>query len=269
MGWRTLAEVGSTFCFLTALFNMPIADATAILQSVPLAVALGAAVFLGEPVGWRRYLAIGVGFVGVLIIVRPGGEGFNAYALWALGAVGFIVLRDLSTRRLSPDVPSLQISVLAAAGITVSAGAIALVTEWHPVSAAHLGVLFVAAVEPARGLSLRDHDDAGGRDRLRAAVPLHAAALGDPVRHGALRRVSRRLDAGGQRARHRDGALHLPPRAADGACGAGGGKGRVRGLGVLVARHPPAASLSDRQGRSPVETCPVRSPVASGGGRGG
>jgi drug/metabolite transporter (DMT)-like permease len=64
---------------------MPIANATAILQSVPLAVTLGAALFLGERVGWRRYLAIVAGFMGVLIIVRPGTEGFDAYALWALG----------------------------------------------------------------------------------------------------------------------------------------------------------------------------------------
>jgi ABC-type transport system substrate-binding protein len=75
IGLRIVGEIGSTFCFLTALFNMPIADATAILQSVPLAVALAAAVFLAEPIGWRRYLAIGVGFVGVIIIVRPGAEG--------------------------------------------------------------------------------------------------------------------------------------------------------------------------------------------------
>jgi drug/metabolite transporter (DMT)-like permease len=109
IGWRCLGEIGGTICFLTALFNMPIANASAILQSVPLAVTLGAALFLGEPVGWRRYLAIGVGFMGVLVIVRPGAEGFNAYALWAVAAIGFIVVRDLSTRSLSPGAPALAI----------------------------------------------------------------------------------------------------------------------------------------------------------------
>ena len=72
---------------------------------MPLAVALAAALFFGESVGWRRYLAIAVGFAGVLLIVRPGSEGFNVYALWAVAAVVFIVTRDLATRRLSPDVP--------------------------------------------------------------------------------------------------------------------------------------------------------------------
>lgn len=145
IGWRTLGEVGSTFCFLTALFNMPIADATAILQSVPLAVTLAAALFLGEPVGWRRYLAIAIGFLGMLVIVRPGAEGFNAHALWAVAAVGFIVLRDLTTRRLSPAVPSLLVSVVAASIITLSAGALAAVTEWRAVTPWHLAVLGIAA----------------------------------------------------------------------------------------------------------------------------
>ena len=75
---RAVGEIGGTICFLTALFNMPIANATAILQAMPLAVTLAAALFLGERVGWRRYGAICAGFVGVLIIVRPGTDGFNA-----------------------------------------------------------------------------------------------------------------------------------------------------------------------------------------------
>ena len=84
---------------------MPIANASAILQSVPLAVTLAAALFFGEPVGWRRYLAIAIGFAGVLVIVRPGSDGFTVYALWALAAIVFIVARDLATRRLTPDAP--------------------------------------------------------------------------------------------------------------------------------------------------------------------
>ena len=85
---RSVGEIVGTFCFLTALFNMPIANATAILQSVPLAVTLGAALFFGEAIGWRRYLAIAIGFVGVILIVRPGSDGFNAYALWAVADRG-------------------------------------------------------------------------------------------------------------------------------------------------------------------------------------
>lgn len=138
---RSLGEVGGTFCFLTALFHMPIANASAILQSLPLAITLGAALFLRESVGWRRYLAIGVGFAGVLIIVRPGTQGFNAYALSAVAAVGFIVLRDLSTRRLSPEVPSFLAAVVTSVAITTAAGMACLFADLRPVAPAHLAAL--------------------------------------------------------------------------------------------------------------------------------
>ena len=95
MAWRTLGDMGQMICFLTALFHMPIANVSAILQSLPLAMTLAAALFLKEPVGWRRYCAIGAGFIGVLMIVRPGSEGFNVYSLIALTTVLFVVLRDV------------------------------------------------------------------------------------------------------------------------------------------------------------------------------
>ncbi len=143
---RSLGEIGSTFCFLGALFNMPIANATAILQSVPLAVALGAALFLGEAIGWRRYLAIGIGFLGVIIIVRPGSEGFNAHALLALGAVGFMVLRDLTTRRLTAEVPSLLVTLISMTAITASAGLVSILEGWRPVEPAPAGFIALASV---------------------------------------------------------------------------------------------------------------------------
>ena len=116
---RMAAEIGATICFLTALFNMPIANATAILQSMPLAVTLAAALFLGEHVGWRRYTAITVGFIGVIIIVQPGSEGFTVYSLWAVAAVGFMVVRDLATRRMTHALPSIFVALTTSVGITV------------------------------------------------------------------------------------------------------------------------------------------------------
>ena len=130
IGWRIAGEVGATTCFLTALFHMPLANATAILQAIPLAVTLAAAVFLKEPVGWRRYIAIAVGFAGVLLIVRPGSVGFTVYSLWALGAVGFLTLRDLVTRQLSTDVPSLFVTVCTSASITLLGAAGAIFYPW-------------------------------------------------------------------------------------------------------------------------------------------
>jgi drug/metabolite transporter (DMT)-like permease len=144
IGLRSLAEIGGTACFLTALFNMPIANASAILQSVPLAVTLAAALIFGEPVGWRRYLAIGAGFVGVLLIIRPGGADFNVYALWAIASIVFIVTRDLATRRLSPDVPGVYAAFVTSVVLTTAAALAGGLEDWRPVAAHHLLALATA-----------------------------------------------------------------------------------------------------------------------------
>ena len=143
---RMAGEIGGTSLFLTALFNMPLANATAIIQAAPLTVTLAAALFLGHPVGWRRYTAIGVGFVGVLLIVRPGGEGFNAYSLAALGSVLFITLRDLSTRGFSLTMPGLLITVLTSVAITGFAGLVTAFADWQPVRWEFLARLGCASV---------------------------------------------------------------------------------------------------------------------------
>lgn len=101
VGIRSASEVGASFFFVTALFNMPLANLSAILQSLPLTVTLGAAMFYREAVGWKRMSAILVGFMGVLLIVKPGTEGFNVWSVYALVAVLLVTVRDLSTRRLS------------------------------------------------------------------------------------------------------------------------------------------------------------------------
>ncbi|MEZ5933181.1 MAG: DMT family transporter [Alphaproteobacteria bacterium] len=143
---RVIGELGATVCFITALFNMPIANATAILQVSPLAVTLGAALFLGETVGWRRYSAIIVGFLGVMLIVRPGSEGFTIYSVYALCAVVFLVMRDLVTRWLPPDVPSLFVTVVSSISVMIMAGAVTAADSWQPVTASQIAILALAAV---------------------------------------------------------------------------------------------------------------------------
>ena len=138
---RTAGEVGAAYFFLSALFNMPIANATAILQALPLTVALGAALILKEPVGWRRFAAIGVGFLGVFLILRPGAEGFNAWSLYAVAAVICVTIRDLAVRRMSPSVPSLTIALHASVGILILAVVGALFTDWQPMAARHWAYL--------------------------------------------------------------------------------------------------------------------------------
>ena len=84
---RSAAEMATAYFFITALFNMPLANVTATLQALPLTVTLGGALFFREVVGWRRMSAILIGFLGMLLIVRPGSEGFNIYGIYALLAV--------------------------------------------------------------------------------------------------------------------------------------------------------------------------------------
>jgi S-adenosylmethionine uptake transporter len=128
---RTFAEMFSTIFFLTALFSIPLANLSAILQSLPLTVTLAAAIFFGEPVGWRRFVAIGIGFVGVTIIIRPGMDGFSVYSLYGVAAVIGVTFRDLASRRLSKTIPSSRVALSAALGVTVMAGIGSLVMREH------------------------------------------------------------------------------------------------------------------------------------------
>lgn len=134
IGVRSGAEIGAAYSFITALLNMPLANVTAILQVLPLTVTLGAALVFKEKIGWRRMSAILIGFAGMLLIVRPGPEGFNIYAVYALLAVLCVTVRDLATRRLSPTVPSMMVTLAAAVTVTVFAGALTLGQDWVPVS---------------------------------------------------------------------------------------------------------------------------------------
>lgn len=138
---RSAAEVGAAYFFITALLNMPLANVTAILQVLPLTVTLGAALFFKEAIGWRRMIAILVGFSGMLLIVRPGTEGFTVYSVYALAAVGCVTARDLSTRRMSKEVPSLLVTLLASLTVLVASGLVSLTIEWAPVTPQLAGLL--------------------------------------------------------------------------------------------------------------------------------
>lgn len=107
---RNAGEILGTSAYVTALMLIPLSLASALLQANPLFVTLGAILFFGERVGWRRWLAIGIGLVGVLVILRPGLSGFDANALFALLAALGLAARDLVTRHGPPDVHPLQTS---------------------------------------------------------------------------------------------------------------------------------------------------------------
>ena len=141
---RSLAEIGAVYFFLTALFNMPIANAIAILQILPLVVALAGYLFLGEPLGWRRIMAIVIGFLGMLLIVRPGAEGFTIYAVYVLIAVLMVTIRDLATRGVSKETPSFTVAIASSTAVLVFAGFGATGTEWVPLTP-RLGLILLAS----------------------------------------------------------------------------------------------------------------------------
>ena len=143
---RVGAEIFITITFLTALKHMPLANVTAILQALPLAITMAAALFLAEPVGWRRWSAILVGFVGVLIVVRPGLEGFNIYSLSAFMAIIFLTVREISTRKLTSEVPTITVVLSTAVGSALFAGIMMIGSEWNTVSAVSWLLILGAAV---------------------------------------------------------------------------------------------------------------------------
>lgn len=151
---RVLAEAGSAYFFLTALFNMPLANVTAILQALPLTITLAGALFLREPVGWRRLLAILVGFAGVMLIVRPDADGFDHYAVMALMAVACVTMRDLVTRRMSHAVPSMTVALATAGGVTAFALIGTLSEVWVMPSRGVGGALLGAGVLVTAGYLL-------------------------------------------------------------------------------------------------------------------
>jgi drug/metabolite transporter (DMT)-like permease len=130
IGGRALAEIGASMAYLFAVVGMPIANLVGILQVVPLALTAGAALFLREHIGWRRWTASLIGFLGVLMIIRPGAAPFGSAMALAILSVTLIVVRDLITRGLPPGIPVLLISGSSALALTLGGLALAPFETW-------------------------------------------------------------------------------------------------------------------------------------------
>lgn len=143
---RASFEGLGTFLYLAALFNLPLGNVTAINQSSPLFVAVLAMLFLKERVGAARWLAIGAGFAGVLLVIQPGLAGFNAYAWLCLIATLIYAFRDLLTRKVPPATPSILITLATATVVWLMAGGVLLVQGWTPMQPRDVGLLAIASV---------------------------------------------------------------------------------------------------------------------------
>lgn len=147
-GWvavRALIDAFATLVFLVSLFHLPLATATAINMVTPLVIAAMAAWWLRERVSPARWLLILAGFGGVLMIIQPGIDGFNAWAWLCLAGTLLTALRDIITRRIPPDMPSIGITLATALGVTVLAAVVMLFEGWKPMTPWEWGLLIAAS----------------------------------------------------------------------------------------------------------------------------
>ena len=213
---RSLLDVAGTFLFLTALMHMPIANLTAILQSVPLAVVLVSVVFLKEKVGLRRTAAIIAGFLGVLLIVRPTPSTFTIYEVLALGIVFILAFRDLITKRIPDHIPTFIIALANASFVALGGLAYGLYQGFQGVALWQFGLLAAAAVLLATGymfmVATLRLGDLSGTAPFRYSNVLFAIILGmvffgefpDAVSYGGMGLII----AAGIYAAHREATLN-------------------------------------------------------------
>lgn len=128
---RTALEIKITFLFLLALSQLSLAHVTAVLQAVPLILTAFGAIILREKVGWRRWMAVVTGFIGVMLIIKPGLDGFSVFSLSVLMAAILIAARDVLTRQLSVQTPSFLVALVTALAVTVAGGMATVATGWH------------------------------------------------------------------------------------------------------------------------------------------
>jgi len=152
--WRSAIDAVASMLFLVSLFHLPIANATAISMAAPLFLVALAVPILGERVDARRWTAIAVGFAGVLLVIRPSADGFDAFALLCLAATLMHALRDLAKRRIPAGIPSLAVTFATACAVALLAGLMSLIEGWRPFGLRESALLAGAAVFLAAGYQL-------------------------------------------------------------------------------------------------------------------
>jgi drug/metabolite transporter (DMT)-like permease len=126
---RNLCETGAILCFVVALANMPIADATALGQVTPLIVLIGASLLFGERITWLRWALIGCGFIGAILVAQPTGEGISIFAVLALANAVLSAVRDLVGRRVGANIPGMIVAISAVIIVLAAAAVAHLVSE--------------------------------------------------------------------------------------------------------------------------------------------
>ncbi len=142
---RAALEAFAALFYLYALFNIPLPNATAINLSAPLFIAILAMFFFKERVDGPRWLVIAIGFLGVLLVIQPRANDFNAFALLSLASTVMYAGRDLLTRKIPGGVNAMVITLSTAISVTGLAALVVVFQGWQPFDARQLGLLALAA----------------------------------------------------------------------------------------------------------------------------
>jgi len=180
---RTMFDGLAMVLFTTALIHMPLAELSAINLVSPLIITAAAVVFFKEEVGWRRWTAIAVGFLGTLLIIRPTPGAFNAWALLGVATAFAGVARDMITRLLDPRIPSIMISFLAAFGSMLIGPVMGLAEQWRAMALFDVGMLAISAAFVASGhmlvvIAFRGHIDVAAIAPFRYTLLIWAGICG-------------------------------------------------------------------------------------------
>jgi drug/metabolite transporter (DMT)-like permease len=141
---RGAFEAAATLAFVSGLALLPLAIATTLVFTSPILLTLLAALILKENVGWRRWLAVVVGFSGVAMITRPGAEGWSWEVILPLTAAVMVAGRDIATRYIAASLSSLYVALLTAAMVAMS-GLLVSAFDWQPLAITSLIWLLLSA----------------------------------------------------------------------------------------------------------------------------
>ena len=143
---RATLDASASLIYLTAMFHMPLANATAINMATPLFITLIAITLFKERVRPAQWLAMGVGFAGVLLIVQPAASGFNAWALMCLAGTVLHAGRDVMTRVIPVQIPALLITLSTVLSVTFFSGMLIVFQGWQAPQPRQLALLAAAGV---------------------------------------------------------------------------------------------------------------------------
>ncbi len=172
-------EAGAAIIYLIALFQIPFAIATAVNLSTPLILTVLAVLLLKEDVRWRRWTAVGVGFVGVLLVIQPRPSDINGWTWVALTGTFLGAFRDIIARHLPP----LVVSFTTAITVALVGCAWALVEGWQPIDARALGYIVASSLLLAIGyqflvIALRSGGEISVMGSFRYSSILWALGIG-------------------------------------------------------------------------------------------